>query len=140
VHLALFPEPGEVTAGLPAEALTRQAEWSQLMDVRREVLAALEQARQKKEIGSGLEAKVTLSANGSIAPLLERYRRDLPDLFIVSQVALSPGVEGLTVAVDRAEGLKCERCWKYTTDVGTRPEIHASICAECADEVQRFVS
>jgi isoleucyl-tRNA synthetase len=104
VHLAHFPEVGEVTAGLPAEALARQAEWLQLMDVRREVLSALEQARQKKEIGSGLEAKVTLSANGSVAPLLERYRRDLPDLFIVSQVVLAPGSEGLTVSIDRADG------------------------------------
>jgi isoleucyl-tRNA synthetase len=110
------------------------------MDVRRDVLAVLEQARQKKEIGSGLEARVTLSANGAVAPLLERYRRDLPDLFIVSQVALTPGSDALTVSVERAEGSKCERCWKYTTDVGTRPDVHASICAECADEVQRFLS
>ncbi|HYP09548.1 MAG TPA: isoleucine--tRNA ligase [Bryobacteraceae bacterium] len=140
VHLALFPEPGEVTEGLPAEAFARQAEWAQLMDVRREVLAALEQARQKKEIGAGLEAKVTLSANGSVAPLLQRYEGDLPDLFIVSQVALAGGGEGLSVLVERAEGVKCERCWKYRTDVGSRPDIHASICAECADEVQRFLS
>ena len=61
------------------------------MDVRKEVLNALEQARQKKEIGSGLEAKVLLSANGAVAPLLEKYRRELADLFIVSQVALAAG-------------------------------------------------
>jgi isoleucyl-tRNA synthetase len=140
VHVALFPEPGEITAGLPADALARRPEWVQLMDVRREVLAALELARQKKEIGSGLEAKVTLSASGAVADLLQLHRADLPDLFIVSQVEIAPGGETLSVAVERAEGAKCDRCWKYTTDVGSRPDIHPSICAECADEVQRFVS
>jgi isoleucyl-tRNA synthetase len=139
VHLALFPEPGELTAGIPEAARARQQEWTQLMDVRSEVLNALEQARQKKEIGSGLEAKVLLSANGAVAPLLEKYRRELADLFIVSQVAFETGGEGLNVTVQRADGKKCERCWKYTTDGGARPDIHAAICAECAGEVERFL-
>jgi len=109
------------------------------MDVRKEVLNALEQARQKKEIGSGLEAKVLLSVNGAVAPLLDKYRRELADLFIVSQVALQPGGEATIVTVEHADGKKCERCWKYTTDVGSRPDIHAGICAECAGEVERFL-
>jgi isoleucyl-tRNA synthetase len=138
VHVALFPEPGEIAAGIPDTARARQQEWLQLMEVRKEVLNALEQARQKKEIGSGLEAKVLLSANGSVAPLLERYQRELADLFIVSQVALRPGGDGVSVTVEHADGAKCERCWKYTTDVGSRPEVHPGICAECASEVERF--
>jgi isoleucyl-tRNA synthetase len=139
VHLALFPEPGELTAGIPEASRARQQEWMQLMDARKEVLNALEQARQKKEIGSGLEAKVLLSADGAVAPLLDKYRRELADLFIVSQVVLETGGEGLNVTVEHADGSKCERCWKYTTDVGARPEIHAGICAECAGEVERFL-
>jgi isoleucyl-tRNA synthetase len=139
VHLTFFPEPGELSEGIPEASRARQEDWTRLMDVRSAVLAVLEQARQKKEIGAGLEAKVILSANGSVAPLLERYRAELPDLFIVSQVALEPGSEELKVAVQRADGSKCERCWKYTTDVGSHPEIHRAICAECAGEVQRFV-
>jgi isoleucyl-tRNA synthetase len=103
------------------------------------VLNSLEQARQRKEIGSGLEAKVLLSVNGAVAPLLEKYRRELADLFIVSQVALDTQGEALTVAVAHADGSKCERCWKYTTDVGSRPDIHPGICAECAGEVERFL-
>jgi isoleucyl-tRNA synthetase len=139
VHVAIFPEAGELAAGIPDAARVRQQEWLQLMEVRKEVLNALEQARQKKEIGSGLEAKVSLSANGSISPLLEKYRRDLADLFIVSQVTLRPDSEGVSVSVEHADGAKCERCWKYRTDVGSRPEIHAAICAECAHEVERLL-
>ena len=48
VHLAYFPEAGELTAGIPEAARARQQDWAQLMNVRSEVLAALEQARQKK--------------------------------------------------------------------------------------------
>jgi isoleucyl-tRNA synthetase len=139
VHLALFPEPDELSAGIPESARARQQDWAQLMEVRKEVLNALEQARQKKEIGAGLEAKVFLSANGSVAPLLAKYERELSDLFIVSQVALQPGAGALNVTVQRAEGSKCERCWKYTTDVGSHPEVHPGICAECAGEVERFL-
>ena len=60
------------------------------------------------------------------------------DLFIVSQVALRPGGDGVSVTVEHADGAKCERCWKYTTDVGSRPEVHPGICAACASEVERF--
>jgi isoleucyl-tRNA synthetase len=140
VHIAEFPEPGELTAGIPEAARARQEDWAALMDVRSSVLAALEQARQRKEIGAGLEAKVTLSSNGSVAPLLAQYERELADLFIVSEVALEPGGDQLGVKVDRADGVKCERCWKYRVDVGSRPEIHAAVCGECADEVRWFLS
>ena len=53
---------------------------------------------------------------------------ELDDLLIVSQVELRQGdggvkgeFEGLGVAVSRAEGEKCLRCWKYTGDVGSHP-------------------
>ena len=109
------------------------------MEIRKDVLNALEQARQKKEIGAGLEAKVLLSANGTVAPLLQKYQRELADLFIVSQVSLQSGSDPMSVTVERAEGTKCDRCWKYTSDVGSRPDVHAAICAECAGEVERFL-
>ena len=38
VHIALFPEPGEIAAGIPDAARARQQEWLQLMEVRKEVL------------------------------------------------------------------------------------------------------
>jgi isoleucyl-tRNA synthetase len=36
--------------------------------------------------------------------------------------------------VERAAGSKCERCWKYTTDVGSDPRF-PTICGACADAV-----
>src|SRR5262249_39123029 len=69
VHTACFPEPGELTAGLPEEHRKRLANWDRLMTVREGVLKSLETARQEKFIGAPLEARVSISANGDLYPL-----------------------------------------------------------------------
>jgi isoleucyl-tRNA synthetase len=67
---------------------------------------------------------------------LQSYAQELPGLFIVSQVVLEPGVGNtLTVAVERAAGVKCERCWKYTEDVGSDAEL-PTVCAACSSAVR----
>ncbi|HYK16876.1 MAG TPA: class I tRNA ligase family protein, partial [Bryobacteraceae bacterium] len=132
VHLMLFPEPDQLTGGLTKEQKTHLADWEKLVEVRNEVLKALETARQNKFIGAPLEAFVRLHAGAELFPRLEKYSSELPGLFIVSQVELERGSEGLQVEVERARGQKCERCWKYTTDVGRNPEF-PTICAACAE-------
>jgi isoleucyl-tRNA synthetase len=104
------------------------------------VLKILETARNEKLIGAPLEARVRLSANSDLYPLLERYAGQLPGLFIVSQVDVGRAGEGeLAVKVERAEGVKCERCWKYTTDVGSHSKF-PTICGECADAVNEMLN
>lgn len=139
VHLAVFPEPSELTAGLTEANRERAANWEKLMPVREQVLKSLEVARQEKFIGAPLEARVHLQADDSLYPLLEEYGADLPGLFIVSQVSLENHASdvALSVHVDRAEGTKCERCWKYTNDVGFNPEL-PTICASCAASVEEI--
>jgi isoleucyl-tRNA synthetase len=135
VHTALFPEPGELTAGLGETDSAWYGKWERLMIVRGEVLQKLEAARNEKRIGAPLEARIMLTASGDLAALLERYAADLPALFIVSQVDVKRAAEGgLCVTVERAAGEKCERCWRYTTDVGT-DKRHPTVCARCAQAV-----
>jgi isoleucyl-tRNA synthetase len=139
VHLALFPEPEELTEGLSEGMRARVANWDRLLPVRDQVLKSLEAARQDKFIGTGLEARVRISANGDLMPLLAEYQRELPAWFIVSQVDLAKGDSGeLGVTVERAQGVKCERCWKYRTDIGADPEF-PTICAPCAEAVREIV-
>ena len=120
--MALFPEASDLGPGLDSSAI---AKWDALMAVREDVLKALEEARQSKLIGAPLEARVRLQGYDAGG-----YEAQLPGLFIVSQVLVEPGAEK-RVVVERADGVKCERCWKYSTKVGEDAE-HPTVCDACA--------
>jgi isoleucyl-tRNA synthetase len=139
VHLAVFPEPGQLAGDLTEAQRNRIAQWPRLMEVRDQVLKSLEVARQDRVIGAPLEAQVQISANGDLFPLLQEYLDELPGLFIVSQIHLQQAPQGeLQVTVSRAEGIKCERCWKYKNDIGSDPKF-PTICASCARAVRDFL-
>ena len=137
VHLALFPEAGQLSSQLTAQQKQRFDDLSKLIDLREPVLKSLETARQAKLIGAPLEAKVTLKASGEQLALLQSRRVELPALFIVSQVTVEPGAGELEIQVDRAEGVKCERCWKYTLDVGSDKDF-PTCCVPCSDAVRHW--
>jgi isoleucyl-tRNA synthetase len=99
-------------------------------------LKSLETARNEKLIGAPLEARVNLSADGDLSPLLQQYAAQLPELFVVSQVEW--GTPSLP-SVERAAGTKCERCWKYTTDVGNDDRL-PTVCARCAKAVAEILN
>jgi isoleucyl-tRNA synthetase len=132
VHTAYFPAPEELTREIPAAQRERAPAWDQLMLVRDEVLKALEIARQDKFIGAPLEARVVIQAAPGLHGLLREYSQELPGLFIVSQVELQEGgAATVGVEVARASGVKCERCWKFTEDVGQDSQF-PTVCAFCA--------
>ena len=141
VHLATFPEPAadarESEHGPAPDALL--ARWRRLFDVRAEVQKALEDKRKSKEIGSSLAAQVVLRAEPELRDFLRSFGEDLRFFFIVSGVrfddALAEGlaserIAGLRVQVMPADGVKCERCWNFTTDVGADP-AWPTACARC---------
>jgi isoleucyl-tRNA synthetase len=159
VHLAEFPKQPELFVDQPL-----MGRWSRLMKLRAAVNAELEKLRQTKAIGQSLEAVVHLKATGSIAGLIDQYRDQLPGLFITSQVddridAPIPGQEPAEGAVyvesegsevhivaSRADGVKCDRCWRYVPAVnhefvtaffaarGTTATVApAGICPRCED-------
>ena len=73
---------------------------------------------------------------------LKHYEGDLPGLFIVSQVELKgahdlPQTPDFKVSVTKAEGIKCERCWKYTTDVGSG-EKFPTVCEACCEALKEM--
>ncbi|HLX46263.1 MAG TPA: zinc finger domain-containing protein, partial [Bryobacteraceae bacterium] len=130
VHMALFPEPEELASGLDQAAM---AKWDRLMELRAEVLKALEEARQAKFIGAPLEARVRLQGYEGLDDSLA----ELPGLFIVSQVVLDAGSEK-RITIERADGTKCERCWKYSTKVGEDPEF-PTVCDSCSAALKEML-
>ncbi|MBI3593651.1 MAG: isoleucine--tRNA ligase [Nitrospirae bacterium] len=122
--------------------------WDQLIQIRNEVAKSLENARARKEIGSSLEAAVRLGATGELYLFLKEVQKDLPMLFIVSQVDLSETMTDeiretpqgrLAVGITRAAGIKCERCWNYSHRVGENRD-YPELCERCAPVVSSIVS
>jgi isoleucyl-tRNA synthetase len=130
VHLADFPE----TEGLVDRGLLET--WGRLMEVREQVNAALEEQRKAKVIGTSLGARVSLRVEGPLAALLEAHRAELPMLFNVSDVVLSAGdaaaAPRLEVAVEKAPGVKCARCWRIVAAVRAEPAWEG-ICGRCVE-------
>ena len=125
VHLSRFPE--QVDDLIDTSLANR---WERLLAVRDEVNRALEVARQNKVIGTSLGAFVTLSAGGELGQLLREHEAELPMLCIVSQIALEPGdIDQLRVTVSRADGDKCQRCWRVVPDVS---QAAGGVCSRCS--------
>ena len=118
-----------------------QARWDAAIALRTDVNKALEIARGEKRIGKSLEAAVKLYFDGDEAqklwrgPLGSFDTHDLETICIVSHVDAVLGggegyhgeaVSGLTVAVESAQGEKCQRCWKFDTQVG-----EDGLCPRC---------
>ena len=131
VHLALFPDRAELKTMADADLLAR---WSKLMTVREQVLGEIEPLRKGKQIGSSLQAKVSLAVPDAERPLLDRYASQLPMLFIVSDVDFVPAPAGapLGVTIGRADGVKCERCWRYVASVSKDPSWEG-LCSRCQE-------
>jgi isoleucyl-tRNA synthetase len=137
VHLALFPEARDVF-GVEADHQALQkltSEWTSLMSVRDEALKALETARQEKLIGSSLEASVTMRASAPLYELLQAHTVQLRALLIISEIKVEEAASGngnaaVHVSVSRAPGIKCERCWNYSTHVGEDAR-YPTVCERC---------
>jgi len=137
VFLAPFPIVNEDLIDTNVEK-----RWEFLISVRDEVNRALEIKRKERLIGNSLEAAATVYLPMDLYFGLRDYEDFLPALFIVSGAALvatndlpadvltSEILPGLGVRVERAPGLKCERCWNWSTSVGTIPGA-PEVCARC---------
>ena len=134
VHLLEFEPP---RLDRRDEALER--EWEVVLRARQAVTAELEKLRERKVIGSSLAARVEIAVRSDEErAIIESRIDDLEEVFIVSAVrvrdATVEGDEEFLVAASPAEGEKCQRCWRYRTDVGER-HAFPDLCAECAEIV-----
>lgn len=123
--------------------------FDQIILFKQDVFKALETARAEKKIGKSLEAKISVFFNPSSVSLkniLVSNIEELPIMFIVSQVDLNLNAlisdfhskfesDNYSIFVTPADGEKCPRCWKYSTDIGY-DKAHSIICKPCALAVE----
>jgi isoleucyl-tRNA synthetase len=108
--------------------------WEVYRNVRRVVTGALEIERAAKRIGSSLEAAPVIHvANLAAYKNFVTQNVDFAELCITSAVTLVagdgpadafrlPNIPDIAVVPARAEGRKCARSWRITTDVGSDPD------------------
>jgi isoleucyl-tRNA synthetase len=106
VHMALFPTVESLDA-LADPALVER--WDTLVALRERVLGQIEPLRKSKHIGSSLQAKVIVSATTRELPLLEQYAKQLPMLFIVSEVEIRPAPTDVEAAGEAMPQVTIER-------------------------------
>lgn len=123
--------------------------WVEIIKVRKEANKSLEKARQGKDriIGNSLDAKVMLhSTDAEIQKFLVENREKLELALIVSEVEIVENIDetftkgeeatDLYIKVLHAEGEKCERCWKYSKELGKDPK-HPTLCPRCASVLKK---
>lgn len=139
-HLLTFKENKEASHPMMNDAF-----WQKILLVRREVNKVLEEARQQKQIGSSLEASVTLYAQPELATCLNLLQNELRFVLITSSVQVTDYQEAdekaqktdqltkeLKITVNRAEGQKCPRCWHFTKNI---LEEQVELCTRCVTNV-----
>ena len=138
VFLGGLPEP---PAAWRDEQLA--ARFDRLLAVRAAVTKAIEEARQAGVVKQSSEARVVLGVGqgDGLAELLAAQAAELPALFLTAAVTVgddgrapaSPVLAGLRVAVERASGKKCPRCWNVRVVGGDAR--HPDLCARCVTVV-----
>ncbi len=129
VHLERFPDPASLAATIDAEFMN---DWAGLLAIRDEALKSLEEARQAKQIGKALDARLVLEVPQTMSALMERYRDSLKELLNVSQVEVLIGPSQQVIATTLlADGTKCERCWNYSVHVG-EDWRWPTVCERCS--------
>jgi isoleucyl-tRNA synthetase len=139
VHLSFFNEPDPLEE---SDALENRI--AGLRKIRECVLKVIEEKRGSGEIGSSLEAKVTLHVHSiDTYNFLSSYEKELSEFFIVSQVDIAnkslskdKGAERefsvSDIVVEKAIGEKCARCWNFSETTSSDAR-YDGICQRCRD-------
>jgi isoleucyl-tRNA synthetase len=109
------------------------AKWSRIRAIRELVNKEIEAVRSAGQVGSSLQAVVTITAGADDHALLASLGDALRFVTITSAATLAAGAE-LAIAVAPSSATKCERCWHYRDDVGI-DAAHPTICGRCTSNL-----
>ena len=117
--------------------------WGKFMNLRDDVLKALEEARNKKLIGKSFEAAVTIYPDKETKAMLDDLDADFRQILIVSKLTIADGeapenaekLNNASIVVEHAEGEVCPRCRMIRTDIGEDPKL-PKLCDRCAKIVE----
>ena len=108
IHLKSFPS---IPSNWKNDVLNEK--WSNLRKIKDIANISIEEKRNKKEIGSSLEASIDIKIGENFSKLIKNL--DLPEFFITSKVNLEIDKklkDEVIVNTKKAKGVKCKVCWK----------------------------
>jgi len=119
------------TFDAPDQALL--AKWARIREIRDAANKEIETVRAAGQVGSSLQADLTLHAPSADQALLASLGDALKFVFITSSAQLK-AADALRVEVTPSAAPKCERCWHYRDDVGASAD-HPTICGRCVSNL-----
>ena len=138
IHFREFPKPGKKWKNT-----NLSKKWNKIIDLRKVVTSAIEIEREKKILGSSLEANVEFSVSKKFNNFLTGI--PLNEIFIVSSCKSVDKLSGETfnfpeykdiiVKVKKAIGSKCERCWVILPEV---EKNNKNLCNRCSAVVTKY--
>ncbi len=127
----------ELWYDLPAHGLSDSQiqDWKNIIEVRALANKAIEEKRGAGEVGSSLQAEISIAVDGDTYDSLARMEDALRFVFITSQAKVEKqSGSGLKFNVVASQNTKCDRCWHYRDDVGATAE-HPTICGRCVSNL-----
>jgi isoleucyl-tRNA synthetase len=139
IHLEIMPVVNERFIDKNLEET-----YEKLLEVRDDILKAIEEARKQDLVRHPYEARVILKLPKEHKEIVEKRLDWIKFFFTVSQVELSDNPEGdvvingesvkdSVVAVSKAKGEKCPRCWIYDESVGRNGQ---PVCDRCKIQLE----
>jgi Isoleucyl-tRNA synthetase (EC 6.1.1.5) len=139
IHLEIMPVVNEKFIDKNLEET-----YEKLLEIRDDVLKAIEEARKQDLVRHPYEARVILKLPKEYKEIVEKRLDWIKFFFTVSQVELSDNPEGdvvingesvkdSVVAVSKAKGEKCPRCWIYDESVGRNGQ---PVCDRCKTQLE----
>ena len=127
---SIFLEPNVEMINMPNSDQLK-AHFDRFLELRKDVMKALEGLRNEKIIKSNMEAKVTISLKDEFKEMASMLA-DLKQLFIVAKVDLVKDssleeFDSAYIKVEKFEGHQCPRCWNYFDE----DEMEGELCPRC---------
>ena len=139
IHLEIMPVVNERFIDKNLEET-----YEKLLEARDDTLKAIEEARKQDLVRHPYEARVIIKLPKEYKEIVEKRLDWIKFFFTVSQVELSDNPEGnvvingesvkdSVVAVSKAKGEKCPRCWIYDESVGRNGQ---PVCDRCKTQLE----
>ena len=111
MHIEEFPRVKRVRA---------EGIWSDVMDIRKRCLKALEEARGEGGTSNPLDVSVCVAVRKELLSEIEKFEGELEDLCGVSRLRVTEGDEIRVELTDISSEPRCERSWKRGESVRER--------------------